>query len=608
MLKLILSLVICNIALFYFYSICLIFEKLFKFKFNSSSKIVVGYSLVILISYYLYFSLNLAPKLINTFFVISLILFLKNFRNYLKFFFITRANFFLNFIILIILIPALVYGEQFYIFRGNYWDSSSYLISGLLFKGFSFKEVLSDNYPQIYQEFNNIDRVTTGRPLAHYLLSLFLNLKFSIFYSYYLFKCFISAIIFLSISDFFKKFFFINDNNKNFLLSFIFIFSFWNIYVFEIDTLSHYASIPILIFLIKIFFDFDKNIKNNKNYLLIGIISSGLFIIYPEIFFIPIVVYSIIILNSLRIIKKKEFYYIFLSGLLFIILTLPSLTTNYEYLFFSQLKQAVRLNDWWGYFGSFILGKENLVLNDNFVNQLKFYLTNYSTAEILKFIHNSHFSQNYFFIYLNILPSISGLYYLLPGKINNIYQFIFHLIILLGLISYLINIIFKNLNYILFKKKKLNKILIYIFAICLIFLIYFFLNKSYWSIIKLYTYLFPFIFIFFAIDLDKKKVNIIYVFLVSLFCLYKFSEFNHGIGRLDSFPSILSPSLKKEIVWESVRQDDLKICKNISFNKNDYIINKYLNLKLLNQKKYNKETKVCKLGLEKKKFKFVNEQ
>ena len=607
MLKLTLSLIVCNIALFYFYSICLVYEKLFKFKFNSSSKIIVGYSILILISYYLYFSLSLAPKIINSFFIISLILFLKNFKSYLKFFFITRENFFLNLIIIIILIPALFYGEQFYIFRGNYWDSSSYLISGLLFKSYSFNEVLSDNYPQIYQEFDNIDRVTTGRPLVHYLLSLFLNLKFSIFYTYYLFKSFVAAIIFLSISGFLKEFFFKNDKNKIFLISFIFIFSFWNIYIFEIDSLSHYASIPILIFLIKKIFEIKKNTKQSKNYLLIGIISSGLFIIYPEIFFLPIIIYFVFILSRLQAIKKKEIYYISLSGLLFIILTLPSLSTNYEYLFISQLKQATRLSDWWGYFGSFILGKENLVLNDSFVNQLKFYLTNYSSAEILTFIHNSHFSQNYFFIYLNILPSFSGLYYLLPGKINNNFQFIFHLIILLGLISYLINIIFKNLNYVLLKKKKIKIFFIYFLATCLILLIYLFLNRSYWSIIKFYTYLFPFIFIFFAIDFDKKKVNIVYVFLVSLFCLYKFSEFNHGIGKLDSFPSILSPSLKKDIVWESVSHDDLKNCKNISFNKNDYIINTYLNLKLLDLKKFNKETKNCKLSLEEKKFKFVNE-
>ena len=607
MLKLILSLVVCNIALFYFYSICLVFEKLFKFKYSASSKVIIGYTISVLFSYYLYFALNLDPNVINLFLVITLILFLKNFKNYLKFLFFTRENLVLNFIIIIILIPAFVYGEQFYIFRGNYWDSSSYLISGLLFQSHSFNEVISDNYPVIYQEFDNINRITTGRPLVHYLLSLFLNLKFSIFYSYYLFKCFISAIIFLSLFDFLKKFLFINDNKKILFLSFIFIFSFWHIYIFEIDALSHYASIPILIFIIKIFFDLDKKKKQIENYFLIGIISSGLFIIYPEIFILPIIVYFVIFLNKLRTINKKEILYISLSGLLFIILTLPSLTTNYEYIFFSQLKQATRLNDWWGYFGGFVLGKENLVLNDNFINQFKFYLTNYSTNEILKFIHNNHFSQNYFFIYLNILPSFSGLYYLLPGKINNTFEFIFQLIIVFSLIIYLTHIIFKNLNYVFIKKNNLNKIFIYFVTICSILLIYFFLNKSYWSIIKFYSYLFPFIFIFFAIDFNKKKINIIYVFLISFFCLYKFSEFNHGIGKLDSFPSIINPSLKKEITWDSISSEDLKNCKNVSFNKNNYIINTYLNLKLLNLKKLNKETESCKLILEKKKFKFVNE-
>ena len=66
--------------------------------------------------------------------------------------------------------------------------------------------------------------------------------------------------------------------------------------------------------------------------------------------------------------KKEEFAILFVSITFFLLLTIPSLKTNYEYLFIKQMSQALRSNDWWAYFGSFILGKDNLVTNTDFVN------------------------------------------------------------------------------------------------------------------------------------------------------------------------------------------------------------------------------------------------
>ena len=66
--------------------------------------------------------------------------------------------------------------------------------------------------------------------------------------------------------------------------------------------------------------------------------------------------------------------------------------------------------------------------------------------------------------------------------------------------------------------------------------------------------------------------------------------------------------LKKEIIWESINYNDLKKCKKINFEENNYIINTYLNLKLMNVTKSSKDLRVCKLTLEQNKFKFINEQ
>ena len=100
-------------------------------------------------------------------------------------------------------------------------------------------------------------------------------------------------------------------------------------------------------------------------------------------------------------------------------------------------------------------------------------------------------------------------------------------------------------------------------------------------IIKFFTYSFPFIYLFFAINFYKKTINKIYIILVPLFFLYKYSTFNDGIGRYDSFPSIIDIKFKKEIIWDDANLEKLKNCNELIFDENIYIIKAYLNLKML---------------------------
>ena len=606
MINLIFSLLICNFILIYFYSLSSILEKLIKNPLTSIDKILLGFALIILFSFYFYFSLNFKPNIILLILLVGSLLIFINLKKYLKNFFFTKENYLLNIIIIIFLLPALIYGEQYYIFRGNYWDSSSYLIAGLLFKDLAFQEIILDNYPTIFKEFNNIDRITTGRPIAQYLLSIFLNLKFSIFYSYYLFKTLITTLIFLSLTQLVNRIF-LNNYSNPLIISFIFIFSFWNIYIFEIDALSHYLSIPLLIFSVKILFDLNKSENIKQKYFILVLIISPLFFAYPEIIIVPSIFFFIYLIISFKDMKNEEKKIILFSFIFFVILTLPSLKTNYEYLLLSQVKQATRINDWWGYYGSFIFGKENLVLDKLFVNQLKFNLNNFSISDTLKFIHENHFSQKYYFIYSNLLPSLTGLYNLSPGKIETTYQIIQYSFFLTFLNLYLLRIIIINSTFFLKKNSKSKQIFIYLFSLIFLLNFYFFMNNGYWSIIKFYSYYFPFIFIFFAFNFSKSKINYFYLFLLSIFCFYKFFGFNNGIGRYDSFPSIINPYMKKEINWESLNDNDLSKCKYLSFYKDDYIINTYLNLKFIDKYKPTQNLTSCKITLDKKKLKMINE-
>ena len=463
------------------------------------------------------------------------------------------------------------------------------------------------SFPQIFLEFQSIEYITKARPMANYLLSIFLNDYFSIFFTFYSFKLLITLLIFLSLITFLEN----NFDLKNLTIiitSFVFVISFWNIYIFEIDALSHLTSIPILILTIHFLFKIFNDLNNKENYFIIVLLTSALFIVYPEISIIVLLVLFILLLDNIKFINKKVLKLFFFSFLVFILLTATSYETNYKHLISSQLGNSIRSNDWWGYFGSFIFGKNNLVLDNEFVSSLKLILdNNLSNKDIIKFIHTQHFENDLKFIYLNIIPSISGLYFLTIGKLANNYLFYFQVVFFIFLLVYLLKIAFKNIIYLLSNPFSKYKFL-YFVIINIFFFLFFLKHNSYWSIIKFYTYFFPFLFLFFALDFKKIEINYLYIFLVSIFVFYKYSVFNNGIGRYDSFPSIINPIIKKEIQWEDISYKKLHKCRNISIEENNYIIKAYLNLKLIDLGINKNKNQNCKIYLENKKFEIVYEQ
>ena len=105
-------------------------------------------------------------------------------------------------------------------------------------------------------------------------------------------------------------------------------------------------------------------------------------------------------------------------------------------------------------------------MNQNFVEELKNKISNNSLIELAHFVHISHFKEKFYFIYLNILPSLSGMYYLLPGKIENNTQLFMQLFLIFFLNLYLLKIIYKNVTFIVTNKKetKLNLTMLQIFC------------------------------------------------------------------------------------------------------------------------------------------------
>ena len=566
---------------------------------NFGSKVILGYSILNIYLYFSYFFLKLENKYIFISIIIAIFfLLIKNLelnKNKIIYFFILLIS-------IIYLIPVILFEEQFYVFRGNYWDFFNYISSATLFKNYSYNEILNYNFDKIYLSFQNIDKIVQYRPLTNYVISLFLNIKYlDIFLIVYLYKVFTVCLIFISFKEIVNKQ--ILDYKEKYILSFVFVISFWTIFIFEIDALSHLASIPILLVCIsKMDLFFNSLLENKKNFLIFFIINtSALFLIYPEIIFVLGLIIFIYFIKKIQQVKiKKNFFEnIFFSFFIFLILIVQSYNTNIEFVFL-QINQAFDSSiDWWGYYGAFILGRDNLVTNNDFVQSIKMNLNN-NFLDILKTIYYSHYEQNYKFIYLNFLPSLFGLYHLTVTKVINNFDYIeLFFVILINI--YLLNIIRKNIFI-------LNNIKLYLISFFILFLLLI-LNKNFWTIIKIYSYIFPFIFLFFSISFKEKKINKLYLLMLISFIFYKYSIFNFGIGKFDSFPSIINKDFKTNISW-SLDQKKLKNCNQIQINVKEYFKKAYIILKLTHQKIeiINQDTKNskkfnCKINFKNKEFK-----
>ena len=476
-----------------------------------------------------------------------------------------------------------MYGEQFYIFRGNHWDFFSYLSIASLFSNYDFFS-LNDlkTFPKEYLHFDNIEKLIFSRPLTSLIIGIFIKLiNTDIFLIMYLFKISLVILIVISFRQFISNFKY--NNLDKIIITFVFPFTFWLIYVFEIEAYSHLASIPIFLVILSELDNIKKFEKCDYKFILyFGTLNSSLFLVYPELFCISSIIIIFFLLNDFIYLKKRVVFLksTFLFSLIFLILTIPSLKTNYLFLY-TQVNMSVNQNnDWWGYFGAFILGNENLVLNTIFIENIKTFFKSNDLLKTVKYIIGLHFDNGYDYFYLNIIPSVYGLYFISIGKINT-FQDWMHLIFLSCFVIYLLNLSIKNVI-VLLKAKKI----FFISTFFLLFSIIISLKGNFWAVIKFYTYLSPLIYIFVVTNFyeykETKKLNLNYlvVFLLILFPLYKYTSYNHGISKLDSFPSIMHPKMKTEFNW-MLDYEKLEKCEYVNAEVDDYFQKSFLILKFI---------------------------
>ncbi len=570
-------------------------------KFSYLRILLLSYSIFILLINYAYFNLSININLIfwffSSIFAFSIIyLFFLDKKVLIQ---KLKLIFTISFIpLLIFLMLSIFYGEQYYVFRGNYWDYFNYISSALLILKNNFNEISNINNSLNIPIF--LEVATTNiyyRPSASLVLSFFLNIKNSnLFLLSFAFKFFLIIFILTSIFDFISSH--IKENNLYVKLfySLSFTFSFWTFYIYEIEALSHLASLPLFILLLSQTVNFFENL-NKKNYFFLTfftIVLGALFVIYIELFCIYLLLFLIYAFlsrdcNFKILIKNFKIILIFVS--IFILITLPLYEFTYKFLIIQIRSGLTHTQDWWAYYGGFIIGRQNPITSEVFVNNFQSLIdSKLSLNNLLFLIHEELLNFNYKYYFLNIIPSFFGFYYLTDIKylsnieiLNLFFLILLNIIILIYVIKNFINII--KINHNIIQLIKSYFIILISFSFILVFL------KQYWSAIKLYFYLSPILWFYLVASFQVKnnnlqiKINKYIILLFIIFPIYKLSYFNDGITRYDAFPSILNKKFKKQVTWtfnhEYFKNCDLVTLNFYENNKIDRFKNLYLSFNLI---------------------------
>lgn len=608
------------------------FDK--KLYLNFINPIIIGLSIFIILLYFFYHIFYFSLLLSNfiSFIILlcfSLIKYKNNFKKKLNLIF---QNLIITFpIIIFFIIISITYGENFYSFRGNHWDYFYYLSQSILVNIYDYTELLklneisNNNFSEEFgfrgyyfdNDLKNIyfhdERTSIFLLLGSALFIPFKDLFF-IFFIYKIFLSSITSCALFSILNSIK-----NNNTVNIIISIIFAFSFWNIYITETESLPQSLSIGFFLVIIYSYINLIYNTEDNPigNFYLLLILLISFYLVYLDLFFILfffILIHSILNFRKFLIFFKIHFRKIIFLLVLFSFFVFlsydnvlsPVLDTRISRTLVSDFSSIQNRVNLWGYYGSFILGKDSIITNKELISEL-------NNAQFLggfDFIYkiiSTQIENGFEFFFLNIVPSFAGLYHFgLPNSESRLYFLSLILVIFLNLI--LFKILFKNFKYLLRNKNIISSLFTTTFISSLILILYFLFIGQIFLILKLYVSIGIILFLFFIFDYSaKNKTNNIYLVLIFGLIIYKFSIFNNGIGRHDALPSIIDTDYKSNFNWK-INYDHTKCIKiqnkieNYKNNKFQWIKYNYINIKFYKQNNPNLNFYDCYVKENKNKF------
>lgn len=602
--------------------------------------VIIGFSIYLILLYIFYFVLyfSLTASLGCSIAILSVVSFFSLKKNYriIKLFFF--ENIFIIFPSLFIFTTfAFIYEDNFFVFRGNHWDYFYYLSQSILTHKYSYPDLLELNNQSTIQStilkngqdfipyyFNSsFDQVWfNNERVAIFLVfgSLFAFPFKNIFFAAFVFKVFLSSLsgcALLNILKYLKV-----KKYDIFFLSICFSLSFWIIYLSDSEALAQLAAISIFICLIFNSVKFTSKVEkiSSLNIYILCLLISALYILYFELFVITILFYFFrLSLHYMQFIKiflkyKINFLHCFFFFFLIILISYENtLSPIFDRIFTrviespnSSITSPISL---WGYYGAFILGKESIVINQNIVKNLLDFGTHLNNFSLIITLVKLNIENGFDFFYLNIIPSLAGLYYFGILQKTNLF-FSLSLFCSVFINIYLINNIFQNIKNLISLRNSLYFFFRDVFIFLVFINLYFFYMGELYVIIKIYFSFSFIIFIFLSVEFTKKKflTNFFFVLLILLFVIYKFTLNNHGINRLDSFPSVLNSKYKNEFNWK-INNSSLNDCKNynnliLNFDNDKFQWIKYnfINIRTYNYKNNKKPIFNCDIKEENNSF------
>ena len=338
----------------------------------------LGFCLITIISSYSYLVLGLNIK--NTLiliFILNFLILIFNFSEYKSYFKVVLNISFINIPFIIFFgIIAIIYGEQYYSFRGNHWDYLNYVTSSFAISKYELQYIKENiNYLKTTLPFSHMGWLLhiEIRPSINIFFSLFLKFGIENFYLIF-FVLKIYGLFLICVSKFIllDKFFERNvSDQKKIILAYISSLSFWSIYILEIDALSQLFAQSLFILCLYCILDIEKIMmrKNIIKKLYFLIFNLAFFLIYPELFAIYLLIgfiYLILAKKLYKLINYKNSDLILFS-IIFVIVSLPFFEYVHKFLY-HQFFAGLQKSNLWGYFGAFVLGKENSILNAEFVD------------------------------------------------------------------------------------------------------------------------------------------------------------------------------------------------------------------------------------------------
>ena len=613
------------------------FDKTLNLQFINP--IIIGLSIFIILLYFLYHILYLTLLTCNVItFLILLYLSIVNYRVNLKkkFNLIIENSIIIFPLIFFFIFLSFVFGENFYTFRGNHWDYFYYISQSILTNTYSYNELINLNEISKNNSLNNLgfrpyyfDENLQNiffhdeRTSIFLILGSFLYLPLNdVFYSLFILKIFISTISSCALYYILNSF----KNNKqvNLIISIIFTFSFWNIYIAETEALPQSLSIGFFLVIIYSYISLINKTKDNPigNFYLFLILLISFYLVYLDLFFILcffIFIHSILnfrkFLTFLKIHFKKIIFILVLFSV-FVFLSYdnvlsPVLETRISRATVSDFSSIQNRLNLWGYYGSFVLGKDSIISNKDII----YNLTNFQISNGLELIYkiiSLQIENGYKLFVLNIIPSLSGLYHFgLPEKISILYYL--NLILILFLNFMLVRISYKNIKFFFREKNILSNVFITSLISSIILILYFLYLGQIFFITKLYISLGVIIFLFLIYDYSSnKKTNKVYLLAICILVIYKFGVFNSGINRNDSLPSVININYKKNFNWKILDIESYEcgkiynLIEDFEKDKMQWIKYNYLNIKFFKINSNPDKLFSCYIGEKEKNFVIKN--